>query len=111
MHITFVKKIKADGMPCRKCAEVEERLEKAGQMPRIDEVVIADERDPGSPGMRLAARYGVEQAPFFIVDDGKGPPRIYTIYLRFVKEVLGGAVNEADEAKEILERNPDLDFI
>ena len=54
MRITLVKKIKADGSPCRKCAEVVERLDKAQLLGRMDRVVVADERDPDSEGMQLA---------------------------------------------------------
>ena len=71
MHITFVKKIKIDGTPCRKCAEVQARLEKDNYIQKIDEIVIADESDKNSKGMRLAKEYSIEQAPFFIVDDEK----------------------------------------
>ena len=45
MRITFVKKIKADGSPCKKCAEVQSRLENDGLIDKIDRTVIADERD------------------------------------------------------------------
>ena len=50
MHITFVKKILADGQACRKCRDVEQRLERSGYWSAIDEVIIADERDPDSAG-------------------------------------------------------------
>ncbi|MGH8579668.1 MAG: hypothetical protein ACREVK_05930 [Gammaproteobacteria bacterium] len=53
--ITLVKKITADGLPCRKCAEVEVRLRESGLWARIDRVVIADKRDSDSEGMRLGA--------------------------------------------------------
>jgi hypothetical protein len=111
MHITFVKKIKADGEPCRKCAEVQQRLEENGQLSRIDEVVIADERDPSSAGMLLAARHRVDTAPFFIVRNDDGSEEVYTIYFKFAKEVLGKGGSEQDEVKEILDRNPGLDFL
>jgi hypothetical protein len=88
MHITFVKKIKADGEPCRKCAEVEKRLNDADLMSRIDAVLIADERDPTSAGMKLAATHQVAVAPFFLVRDDAGNERVYTIYFQFLKEVL-----------------------
>lgn len=88
MEITLVKKIKADGQPCKKCHEVEQRLLKADLMDRIDHVVIADERDPQSEGMRLAAEHKVDLAPFFIVQDEEGEVQIYTIYFQFLKEVL-----------------------
>ena len=108
MHIILVKKIKADGTPCRKCAEIEQRLIDFGQMARIDEVVIADERDTASPGMLLAAKHHVTQAPFFIVRADDGTERIYTVYFKFIREVLNNAVSEQDENRELLDQNPDL---
>jgi len=108
MHITFVKKIKADGTPCRKCAEVEQRLIKTGQMARINEVVIADERDSDSSGMQLAAKHRITQAPFFVVRADDGTERIYTVYFKFAKEILNTAVSEHDENRELLDQNPDL---
>jgi hypothetical protein len=85
------------------------RLEKEGHLSRIDEIVVADQRDPESAGMKLAAKYGVDLAPFFIVDRG-GEPAIYTVYHRFVKEVLEAASDQEEADKEILEKT-DLDFI
>lgn len=109
MRITFVKKIKADGTPCRKCGEVERRLEEAGLMPRINRIVVADERDEHSEGMRLAAKHQVEQAPFFIVEEESGAERIYTVFYRFLKEVLKREVSEQEEIAELMHQNPDLD--
>jgi hypothetical protein len=110
-RITLVKKIKEDGMPCRKCAEVEARLRAEGYIERIDRIVVADERDPASEGMQLAARHRVELAPFFIVEDDGQEPRIYTVYLRFVKEVLKGKTSERDEAVALMEQHRGLDFL
>lgn len=110
MRITFVKKILANGEPCRKCGDVEKRLADSGQMTRIDHVAIADERDSNSEGMRLAAKHGVAVAPFFLVEDGQATT-VYTVYLRFAKEVLGKHSNALDESKEMLRANPDLDLI
>jgi hypothetical protein len=111
LRITLVKKIKADGTPCRKCAEVDERLEKAGLMGRIDRVVVADERDPESEGMRLAARHRVDWAPFFIVEGDDGASRIYTSFFRFLREVLGQEPRHEEETTEMMRQNPDLDFL
>ncbi len=108
MHITLVKKILASGEPCRKCRDVEARLRRSGGWERIDKVVIADERDPQSPGMRLAEDLDVDQAPFFIVAEN-GQRRVYTVYYKFVKEVLHGSVNPQQAAAEILANNPSLD--
>ena len=110
MKITFVKKIKSDGSPCRKCVEVESRLEKDGYMQAINRTVIADERDKNSEGMKLAKAYQVNQAPFFIVEENAKTAEVYTVYFKLVNEVLNGSSNEADEAKDILDAN-NLDFL
>lgn len=111
MRITMVKKILADGSPCRKCADVETRLRDGGHLGRIDQILIADERDPDSPGMKLARQHGVDLAPFFIVEDADGGLRVYTIFLRFLREVLQVEASAGDEVREIMERGPNLDFL
>ena len=111
MKIILVKKIKLDGSLCKKCEDVQQKMDATGQMPLIDEVLLADERDPSSPGMALARRYNVDQAPFFIVERDGSAPEVYTVYFKFVKEVLNQKTREEDELKEILNDNPDLDFL
>ncbi len=111
MKITFVKKILASGEPCPKCHDVEKRLVESGQIHLIDETVVADERDAASPGMQLAALHNVKLAPFFLVEDERGETRVYTIFMKFAKEVLKNRTSSVDEAKEIMKDNPDLDFI
>ncbi len=111
MKITLVKKILADGSPCKKCGEVINRLEESGHMDRIDEILVADERDPTSAGMLLAAELQVDRAPFFVVEQDDGSQQVYTVYFKFVKEVLDQITEEKDELKEILHNNPDLDFL
>ena len=110
MKITFVKKILASGEPCPKCADVEQRLIKTKQLAQIDEIVIADERDPGSTGMVLAKQLNVQRAPFFVVEDN-GEQRVYTVYFKFAKEALGKQISGSVQAREILKDNPDLDYI
>lgn len=111
MKITFVKKINLDGSFCKKCDEVQQKMDAAGQNEMIDEVLIADERDPSSPGMELASLFQVDRAPFFLVESEGEAPVIYTVYFKFVKEVLNQKTQEKDELKEILNDNPDLDFL
>lgn len=89
--ITFVKKIFADGSPCKKCGEVIAKMEAADQMRFIDNIVIADEANPDSEGMQLAQQYEITKAPFFIVEFETGEVEIYTIYFKFVKDVLGNS--------------------
>lgn len=110
MKITLVKKILADGSPCKKCGDVLEKLESSGQMSKIDEVLVADERDSNSQGMVLAKELSVDRAPFFVVEN-EGQTEVYTVYMKFVKEVLEQKTNEAEELKEIIDNSDDLDFI
>jgi len=110
VHITFVKKILADGQLCAKCGDVEARLRAGGHWPRLDEVLIADERDPDSAGMRLARALHVERAPFFVVREGTATT-VHTVFFKFLREVLEAPGTERDEALEILADNPDLDYI
>ncbi|MGD8176617.1 hypothetical protein [Marinimicrobium sp. ARAG 43.8] len=111
MNITLVKKILKDGSPCPKCADVLQKLEASGHMDRIDRIIVADERDPDSPGMTLAHQLQVDRAPFFVVEREGQAPEIYTVYLKFVREVLEQETRESDELKEIMKDNPDLDFL
>lgn len=89
MHITFVKKILANGKPCQKCQDVEQRLIASDHMQQIDEILIADERDNESAGMKLAVEVNATRAPFFVVDTDDGERQVYTVYFKFAKEVLG----------------------
>lgn len=111
MRITLIKKIKADGSACRKCADVEKRLRDAVLFDRIDRVVIADERQPESEGMQLARNHNVEVAPFFIVEDDDGAVRIFTVYFRFLKEVLRAGTDESEEMADIMDRSSHLDLL
>ncbi len=111
MKITFVKKIKLDGSPCPKCNDVQEKLEQNDQLKFINETVIADERDSDSAGMVIARQYNVERAPFFVVEEDGKEPVIYTVYLKFVKEVLNEQTSAKEEIADIMDSNPDLDFL
>ncbi len=110
MKITLVKKILKDGSPCKKCADVLEKLESSGHMARIDDVLVADERDPNSAGIAIAKQYDVDRAPFFVVEREGQDAEIYTVYMKFLKEVLEQKTRETDELKEIMD-NQDLDFL
>ncbi|MEW5250686.1 hypothetical protein [Microbulbifer discodermiae] len=92
MKITLVKKILADGSPCAKCRDVQRKLEDNDQMRFIDQTLIADSRDAQSPGMRVAKEYGVDRAPFFLVEREGREPEVYTVYFKLVKEVLPASV-------------------
>ena len=111
MNITMVKKVKADGLPCRKSASVLEELRTLGLMQSIGRVVAADERNPQSEGFMLATHHSVEAAPFFIVEREDGTQSVYTAYTRFLKDVFNHDISETKQAVELLSQHPDLDFI
>jgi len=111
MNITLVKKIKADGSPCQKCQDISDRLEASDQMKLIDQIIIADESDPASEGMLLASELSVDRAPFFVVEHDDGQKEVFTVYFKFVKQVLNQITSEEEELAEIMNDNPDLDYI
>jgi phosphoadenosine phosphosulfate reductase len=90
MHVTMVKKELLDGSPCQKCAQAEALLKRRDLWTRIDEVVVAKESDPGSPGMRLAEEKGVKLAPFFVVKDADRE-EIFTSVLELIQRRLAPA--------------------
>ncbi len=91
MKITMVKKILSDGRQCKKCGDVQRKLDESGYIHKISRVIEADENDPFCEGMMLADLFQVDKAPFFIVEEQGKPPVIYTIYFKLVKEVLDNA--------------------
>ncbi len=87
MHITMVKKELRDGRPCRKCEQAMDQLMGRGLWERINEVVIAKEGDPSSPGVAIASRHGIDVAPFFVVRDDSGE-QVYTSVMQLIKDRL-----------------------
>lgn len=86
--IQMVKKVLADGEPCRKCARAEEMLRARGVWERIDEVLVFREAEPHSEGARLARVHGVSVAPFFVVREG-ATERVYLSTLELIAAVAG----------------------
>lgn len=103
----MVKKRLADGRPCGKCVQAEEALRNRGHWDRIDEVVWAVEGEPESPGMQLAARHGVELAPFFIVEHAAREPVIHTSVLKMIKQELSPAAPAAATGAALGEWSPE----
>ncbi len=111
----MVKKRLLSGEPCKKCAQAQEMLQNRGYWERIDRVVWAEEGNPESEGMRLGKEHGVDLAPFFIVEEDYGPPKVYTSVIKFTKEQFGqakaadGAIatKDASSAEELAERLDD----
>lgn len=114
MKITLVKKIMENGEECKKCAEVTDRLKAGSELEFIDNIVFADMRDQDAEGNRLAEKYNVDIAPFFIVEES-GSVIIYKTYMELKKKVLKKALDQADtdiEAKRIADDELDsVDFL
>lgn len=89
-RITLVKKVLADGSPCAKCNDVAQKLKENDQEKYLDQILIADVREPESAGMQLAQSLQVERAPFFVVEEEGKEPLVYTVYFKFVKEIIDG---------------------
>ena len=105
--ITMVKKLMPDGSPCRKCSEIQERLERDGLHDRIDSVLYMNPNAPGvDRGTQMAMQYGVKTAPFFIVRThlgGQDAVRedVYTAYLRMKKQVFGRKASVAETDNDV----------
>lgn len=114
MRITLVKKVLADGEDCGKCKDVQQRLERGGYLDRIDRVLVADERNPSSSGWMVAAQYGVETAPFFVVRHNDGREQVFTVFMSFLHEILEGRgpapADDPEVLAELAARN-DLDHL
>ncbi|HTV20282.1 MAG TPA: phosphoadenosine phosphosulfate reductase family protein, partial [Polyangiaceae bacterium] len=83
--ITMVKKLLLSGEPCAKCAQAEEMLRGRGVWDQIDEVVWAKEGDSESPGAQLAQKYGVDVAPFFVIERPGQKDEIVESTLKLIK--------------------------
>jgi phosphoadenosine phosphosulfate reductase len=97
MRVTMVKKELASGEPCRKCEQAVDLFKRRGVLHRIDEITVAREADPESPGMLLAKKHNVALAPFFIVEDG-GKETVYTSALELLRSRLNGENGENGSA-------------
>lgn len=83
----MIKKRLANGQPCAKCDQAEALLKARGLWERIDRVVWADENEPESEGVALARRFGVELAPFFLLEESGHEPEVLTATLKLVKRL------------------------
>jgi phosphoadenosine phosphosulfate reductase len=89
--VIMVKKLLTSGEPCAKCAQAEELLKARGVWGQINEVVWAKESDPDSAGALLAGKYGVDLAPFFIIQEPGREDRVYSSTLQLIKELKSAA--------------------
>ncbi len=114
IKITMVKKIYEDGEECKKCNEVYQRLKEGNELRFIDKIVVADVRDHESEGFKIAEKYNIDVAPFFVVDD-EGDVKIYKTYMQFKRDVLKKTVerqdSEIEEKRELNKAVDEIDFL
>lgn len=108
-EVTFVKKLLADGQACAKCRDVERRLRDDGLLGCIDRTVLAIENDPSSDGAVLAARHGVQRAPFFVISRPDGSVQVIESYLAFKRRYTED--ESADDLADVVDSHPDLAYI
>ena len=105
--ITMVKKLTPDGEQCRKCNDIEARLERDGLLDQIDTHIYMNLEDPQDLGTQLAARHDVKVAPFFVVQhlDAKSEEvvdeDIYTVYLKMKKQVFDVKATKDEAAADV----------
>lgn len=87
--ITMVKKLLQNGEPCAKCVRAEEMLRGRGVWEQIDAVVWAKEGDPESDGAQLGRKYGVDLAPFFVIERPGEKAEVLESVLGLIKQLSG----------------------
>uniref|UniRef100_A0A7S3PF43 Phosphoadenosine phosphosulphate reductase domain-containing protein n=1 Tax=Aplanochytrium stocchinoi TaxID=215587 RepID=A0A7S3PF43_9STRA len=65
--VIMIKKVMEDGSYCRKCNDVQGKIESDGIADWIGYTGYADVTDAQSEGARLAKHFGIGTAPFFLV--------------------------------------------
>lgn len=111
--VLFVKKLLAGGEPCAKCRGIERRLRKDDLMQHLSGVLPAREDDPSSPGAQIAAKHGVQRAPFFVLRHADGEEEVIESYLAFKQRFSGKAAAAGDPADlaDIVDSHPELALI
>ena len=102
--ITMVKKLMPDGSACRKCNDIEARLERDGLLDQIDTHIYMDTEAPSDPGTKLAVKHEVKVAPFFVVHSlgAAGEEEdVYTAYLKMKKQVFGKAASQVEADNDV----------
>jgi len=86
-HITYVKKVLADGQTCGRCIAVSEKLRSDGLFGKINHLVIADDNNTDSLGLQLVKQHAIQKVPFFVVDDDLGETHIFQDYQEFKRYI------------------------
>jgi hypothetical protein len=104
--ITMVKKLTATGEVCRKCLDIEERLERDGLTEQIDNIIYMDMEDSRDEGLLLAQKHNVKVAPFFVVthsnpEGADVSESAYPIYMKMKRELFGKKATVAETNADV----------
>lgn len=87
----LVKKRLDDGDWCRKCKDVQRKLEEDGTIDLVGAMSVADVTDLSSDGMRIAEHFDEKKAPFFVVKEDGKPWRVIYSYMQWKKTMAKAA--------------------
>ena len=110
MKTMVVKEIKLDGTLCLRSKNAIKTLQDLNVMDTIDRIIAVSEKDPSSEGWSLVEKYNSNIAPFFIVEEDSGT-RVYNGVFHYLREFLKLDIPDEKEVMEMMDQNPDLDFI
>jgi len=96
--VVMVKKLMEDGSYCRKCQDVQGKLEKDNVLPWVSKTFVADVQNSKSDGALLAKEFDVDKAPFFIVKNPDEDWSLVYSYLQLRKR-LKKAAKEIEKTK------------
>ena len=65
--VVMVKKRMSDGEDCRRCKQIQERIEKDRFEDNITETIFVEEGKNDSTAAKLSAKFKMRTAPFFVV--------------------------------------------
>ena len=110
MSVVMVKKILEDGEFCRKCKDVQGKLE-SDTLASMSERRLQRYETTSSDGATLAKDFDVATAPFFVVrDDEQGEWKLVRSYLQLKKMLLkaSASVQEAPQPPSIEELQAEI---
>ena len=65
--VVMVKKRLKDGSDCRRCAQIQERIEKDDFGDQISQTLFVEEGKDDTLGARLSKQFKMRTAPFFVI--------------------------------------------
>lgn len=104
LAVIVVKKRQENGEWCRKCKDVSQKMTEDDMDKYVGHTAVADVTDANSEGVKLATRFQVATAPFFLVRTRKEQQsgenwKVVRSYLQLKKMLQDAAIAKAEERK------------